>query len=61
MDVEPTDDLTPWGVRLDEPAPAKGPHRPPPAAEGPPPLTLLSREVAGRDFHPRLRLGGDRE
>lgn len=63
MDADPTDDdLPPWGVRLDEPAAApRPPHFHAPADPDPPRLTLLSREVPGKGFQPRLRLGGDRE
>lgn len=47
------DDLTTFAVRLDEPVPPPRPHLPPAEAE-PPRLTLFSREVAPRDFQPRL-------
>ena len=54
MDVD--DDLTPWAIPLDEPA---EPPTPPPVAAtapdvAPPRLSLVSREVPGRDFQPRL-------
>lgn len=57
----PDDDLTPWAVRLDEPAAdPQGPHQSAQAA-APPRLTLLSREVPAQGFQPRLRLGGERD
>ena len=58
--MEADDDLTPFAVRLDEPAAEpQRPHflrEPEPDA---PRLTLVSREVPGKNFQPRLRLGGD--
>ncbi len=47
------DDLTPFAVRLDEPTTPQPPH-PPAETPEPPRLSLLSREVAPRDFQPRL-------
>ncbi len=55
MDAD-DDDLTTFAVQLDELPPVA--TRPPVAEPEPPRLTLLSREVAPRDFQPRLRLGG---
>ena len=60
MDAD--DDLSTWGVRLDEPAaPPASPPPAPVADPEPPRLTLVSREVPTGEFRPRLRLGGEPE
>lgn len=62
--VTPDDDLTPFAVPLDEPEPVEAPVTAPaavqpeaiPAPESESPrLSLLSREVPGIEFQPRLR------
>ena len=58
MDADADDDLTTFAVRLDEPAAPPQPHIDPADEPEPPRLTLFSREVAPRDFQPRLLLGG---
>ncbi len=57
------DDVAPWAVPLDEPAvaPPAVAIAEPPAVPEPPELSLLSRDVPGKNFQPRLRLGGELE